>query len=183
MIMELLSKLENVLEPLENPVSHKPHLKLAAVLIPIFQSNNKILFTKRTENLKHHQGQIAFPGGRHDESDISLSETVLRETEEEIGISSEFIELKGRLKPIISTSHHYVYPFVGFIKGNPTIKINPLEVQEYFQADLSHLLEPSTLETGFYKGGVRKYYRVGKYKIWGLTQQILSNFLNLLKEE
>ncbi|MCE7748383.1 MAG: CoA pyrophosphatase, partial [Candidatus Heimdallarchaeota archaeon] len=91
--MELLSGLENKLESVKSPVSHKPHLKLAAVLIPIYSDSNRILLTKRTENLKHHQGQIAFPGGRYEESDETLAETVLRETEEEVGIKSDFIEL------------------------------------------------------------------------------------------
>ena len=91
------------------------------------------------------------------------------------------INLKGRLPPLISTSKNYVYPFVGFIQGNPEIKINPGEVQEYFLADIDHLLNPQTLTNGLIKGEVRKYYRVQQYKIWGLTQLILSDFLAIIK--
>ena len=181
MFMKLLASLEGKLESLDSPVDNRVNLSLAAVLIPIFIDSNKILFTKRTENLKHHQGQIAFPGGRYEDSDVNLVNTVLRETEEEIGIEQNKINLIGRLEPLISTSRHNVYPFIGFIHNNPIIKINPHEVQEYFFADLSHLLKPSTLKINFYKGAVRKYYKVNRYKIWGLTQQILSNFLSLIK--
>ncbi|MHA1202960.1 MAG: NUDIX hydrolase [Candidatus Heimdallarchaeaceae archaeon] len=181
--MELLSYLENKLEPINSPVSNKPHLKLAAVLIPIYIDDKKMLFTKRTETLKQHQGQIAFPGGRYDDADETLAVTALRETEEEVGIKKDFIELKGRLKPFVSNSKHYVFPFVGFVSGTPSIKLNPLEVQECFFADLEHLLDPSTLKTGFFRGIVGKYYQVENYKIWGLTQLILSNFLTLVKEK
>lgn len=178
--MELFDDIEKKLIALDGPVSHKPHLRTAAVLIPIFINKGQILFTKRTENLKHHQGQISFPGGKYDETDENLLNTVLRETEEEIGVTDKYIELKGRMNPMVSTSQHYVYPFIGFIRGSPKIRMNPVEVEEYFFVDINLLLEPETLETGFYKGSVKKYYHVNNYKIWGLTQLILSKFLSLL---
>ncbi len=180
--MELLTDLEKKLNPIDSSFSQKPPLRLAAVLIPIFVHNNSLLLTKRTKFVKHHPGQVAFPGGRYEESDEDLSVTVLRETEEEVGIEANNIQLKGRLKPMISTSRHYVYPFVGFVEGNPNVTLNPAEVQEYFFADLNHLLDPKTLKKGFFKGKVRKYYSVYNYKIWGLTQMILSNFLSILSE-
>ena len=181
--MELLHNLEDKLISVDAPTSEKPHLRLAAVLIPIFVDNDTVLFTKRTESLKQHQGQIAFPGGRFEDSDQDLAETALRETEEEVGISRKHIKLVGRLEPKISTSRHYVYPYVGFVQGKPQITINDLEVQEYFFSKLEHLLNPDIFETGFYKGGVRKYYVVEDYKIWGLTQIILSEFLDLIQKQ
>ena len=180
--MKLHHILKEKLISVNDPISEKPHLRLAAVLIPVFINDNKILFTKRTENLKQHQGQIAFPGGRYDESDENLAETALRETQEEVGIEKQFIQLLGRLKPKISTSNHYVYPYVGSIQGTPPIQINPSEVKEYFFADLDLLLDSKTLETGFYKGETRKYYHIYNYKIWGLTQIILTDFLTLIRD-
>lgn len=179
--MELLENIEEKLDPIDGVLSTKPNLRLAAVLIPVFVEKQELLFTKRTENLRQHQGQISFPGGKFEEKDNTLTETVLRETEEEVGIHRKNINLKGRLPPLISTSKNYVYPFVGFIQGNPEIKINPGEVQEYFLADIDHLLNPQTLTNGLIKGEVRKYYRVQQYKIWGLTQLILSDFLAIIK--
>jgi len=179
--MGLLENIEEKLNPIDGFLSIKPNLRLAAVLIPVFIEKKELLFTKRTENLRQHQGQISFPGGKFEEKDNTLTETILRETEEEVGIHRKNIDLKGRLPPLISTSKNYVYPFVGFILGNPKIKINPEEVQEYFLTKIDHLLDPETLENGLIKGEVRKYYRVEHYKIWGLTQQILSDFLAIIK--
>ena len=179
--MEFLSGLKDVLVPTENPTTSKDNLRLAAVLILIFPDKRSILFTKRTENLKQHQGQIAFPGGRFEESDGDLAYTAIRETTEEVGIDQTFIEVIGRLPPLVTTSRHYVYPYVGVVDKEAQIIINPNEVQEYFFAELKNLLDPVNFEKGFFRGMLLPYYKVKEYKIWGVTQQILTEFLTRIR--
>lgn len=179
--MKSISSLQNVLETLDSPTTSKPNLRLAAVLIPLFPDSQKILFTKRNENLKQHQGQIAFPGGRFEVSDSSLVETALRETKEEVGIDRKYIEVIGRLNPLVTTSQHYVYPYVGLVEDKAEITINPDEVQEYFFADITHLLNQENCEKELFKGILLPYYQVDNYKIWGVTQQILTEFLNRVR--
>ena len=101
--MNLVSKLQTVLDPIDKKFQLKDNLRLAAVLIPIFLKDERLLFTKRTEFVKHHQGQIAFPGGRFEEKDNNLLTTALRETNEEVGIKPEDIEVLGKLDTVESS--------------------------------------------------------------------------------
>ncbi len=179
--MNLVSKLRSVLDPIDKEFQSKDNLQLAAVLIPIFLKDERVLFTKRTELVKHHQGQIAFPGGRFDDKDENLLTTALRETREEVGIKHEVIEIVGKLDPADTISHHHVHPYVGIISDDVTIEINPDEVAEYFFVPLSKLLEKETLKQGEFEGENRFYYSVNEYKIWGITAGILSDLLTRLK--
>jgi len=170
------------LESIDLSVEAPLNFRLAAVLVPIYAKDQKILLTKRTKNLTHHQGQISFPGGRFDDLDGNLVETALRETEEEVGIKRESIHVLGSLNPLLSTSMHYVYPLVAFINEDVELKINPEEVQETFFADIQQLLLPENHLSGKFKNQEYMYYNVGKYKIWGLTHLILTDLLNRLKK-
>ncbi|MHA1202479.1 MAG: CoA pyrophosphatase [Candidatus Heimdallarchaeaceae archaeon] len=178
--MNLVSKLQSVLDPIDKEFQLKDDLRLAAVLIPIFLEDERILFTKRTKFVKHHQGQIAFPGGRFEEKDNNLITTALRETKEEVGIRPEAIEVLGKLDTVDTISHHNVHPFVGIITDDVPIEINPGEVAEYFFVPLSKLLEKETLMQGEFEGESRFFYSVNKYKIWGITAGILSDLINRL---
>lgn len=179
--MNLASKLRSVLDPIDKEFQSKDNLRLAAVLIPIFLKNERVLFTKRTELVKHHQGQIAFPGGRFEDKDQNLLTTALRETQEEVGIKPGAVEILGKLDPAETISHHQVHPYVGIISDDINLEINHDEVAECFFVPLSKLLEKETLKQGEFDGETRFYYSVNDYKIWGITAGILSDLLTRLK--
>ncbi|OLS32735.1 MAG: putative Nudix hydrolase NudL [Candidatus Heimdallarchaeota archaeon AB_125] len=181
--MNLLANLGELLEPIDSSIEAPMNFRLAAVLVPIFYEEEKILFTKRTENLSHHQGQISFPGGRYDESDGNLVETALRETQEEVGIDRKFIHILGSLNPLFATSLHYVYPLVAFVSEDVKLKLNPAEVEETFFAKIDQLMLPENHLSGLFSNQEYMYYSVGKYKIWGLTHLILTDLLKRLKRK
>jgi len=180
--MDIFTNLGKNLESIDLSIEATLNFRLAAVLVPIYVKDQKLLFTKRTENLTHHQGQISFPGGRFDDSDGNLIETALRETEEEVGIKRESIHVLGSLNPLLSTSMHYVYPLVAFIDEDVELVINPEEVQETFFADIQQLLLPENNLSGTFANQEYMYFNVGKYKIWGLTHLILTDLLTRLKK-
>ena len=182
--MELLKKIESVLDPIDSSIENRRMLRLAAVLIPIFKDSLNVLFIKRTMNTSQHQGQVAFPGGRFDEEDGTLLVTALRETKEEVSISADNIEVIGRLTPTITSSRHYVYPFVGLIDESVEIKPNPSEVADFFLAEFSEIMKPDNFQKGFFReSGIRSYYKIGDYKVWGVTAGILSDLLKRIREE
>ncbi len=156
----------------------------AAVLLPLYQSQGKerILFTRRTEHLSHHSGEISFPGGRWQESDRSLLETALRETEEEMGIAPEDVEVLGRLDDCISVHGYHVTPFVGVIPHPYPLRVNRQEIAEVIDVSAARLLDPSVfrVEDWRHKGRTHPvcFYSVEAHEIWGLTAGILRQFLS-----
>lgn len=163
--------------------------KKAAVLIPLLQKDDKwhILFTKRTEHLTHHKGQISFPGGGMETQDNNLCVTALRETEEEIGISEDYIEILGAIDDYDSVvSRFIVRPFVGKIKNGFTITINRDEIDNIFCAPLEELLDPSIHYQKWRNFDNRNYlinyYQWNDRLIWGVTGNILTNFFNILRD-
>ncbi|MFW9852436.1 MAG: NUDIX hydrolase [Candidatus Thorarchaeota archaeon] len=177
--MELL---QDILEPLSSHVDAKPNFKLAAVLVPIFKEDNKILFTLRTQIVSHHKGQVSFPGGSYDAKDGNILETAYRETKEEVGICKDNITMIGRLSPMSTISNYYVIPFVGLIDKGTQVKANNLEVEHYFFATISYLMNPENILIGKFDGMRLPYYSCSNYKIWGVTGMILSDLLNRLRE-
>src|SRR5262249_32123442 len=116
--------------------SAEPHaLKPAAVLVPIVERADgaTLILTRRSDALKNHTGQIAFPGGRCDPGE-SVAETALREAEEEIGLSRAFVDIAGQLSPYETVSAYVVTPVVGFVRPGFTLAINAAEVAEVFEA-------------------------------------------------
>ncbi len=177
-----MEQLREILEPLSSHVNVNPGFKLAAVLVPIFKEEDKILFTMRTQIVSHHKGQISFPGGRFEENDSNILETVYRETKEEVGITKENITMVGRLNPMSTISNYYVIPFVGLVEKDTPIRANNLEVEHYFFAPISDLMDPENILMGDFDGMRLPYYSYSNYKIWGVTGMILSDLLNRLKE-
>ena len=100
----------------------------AAVLIPLFLKDQKIhiLLTKRTESVRTHKGQIAFPGGARDADDPDLQSTALRETEEEIGIPFTSVEILAETNPMVTPTQFHVTPFIGIVPYPFELKINLL---------------------------------------------------------
>ena len=127
-----------------------PKQRRACVLIPLIRSDGgwSILFTKRSENLAAHSGQIAFPGGAV-ESGETLEEAATRETEEEVGIPARHVELIGRLDDVITHSGFLVAPFVGVIHEPFDVVIQEAEVVEVFQVPIDALLNTKNPEVRY----------------------------------
>ena len=168
------------LNPDSRPTSPRT-LSPAAVLLPIVQRDEPtILFTRRTEHLSRHAGQVSFPGGRAQDDDLTLVETALRETYEEIGVTSEFISVAGFLDPYETGTGYAILPVVGLLKKGFSVVPEVNEVAEIFEVPLAFLLDPANREkrTGEWQGQKREFYAFeynGHY-IWGATAAILVNF-------
>jgi len=178
----------------ERLAGHKPRTfrfarvseRKAAVLIPFFFKDGKphLLFTKRTDTVEHHKGQISFPGGVHDVEDTSLQETALRETWEEMGIQSEHIEILGRTDNFLTNTHFLVTPYVGYFSYPYPYNINPDEIAHTIEVPLEVLLKPETFEMRKWeREGVLwniHYYHYLDEIIWGVTGFLLSNLLSIV---
>ena len=159
----------------------------AAVLIPLHWIDNElnVLLTKRSEKLKHHSGQVSFPGGGFDESDITIRQAAIRETEEEIGISHDYINVVGYLDDIETISGFYVTPFVAILEDGFEIDINEHEVSEVFSVPLKFFMEEQNCQkrSAEYKGKNVNYYVYPheKHTIWGVTAEIIVKLVKKLK--
>jgi len=178
---DLRDRLARALDPAP---AHEPAAgdRLASVLVPIVEGS-RLLFTKRTEHLPRHPGEISFPGGiRHDE-DADLAATALRETEEELGVPAAAVELLGAL-PSLHTfvSSILIVPFVGILEPRPELRPNPGEIAEVLEYPISELVEAETTvewrrDRGVYRGYA---YEMGEHTIWGATAMILRALLERL---
>ena len=159
----------------------------AAVLLPIYckQGQYYILFTKRTEQVKEHKGQISFPGGAYQEEDGRLVNTALRECTEEIGLVAEEVEILGELDDTI-TSNYIISPFVAFIPWPYQFKVDASEVEELLEVPISALLNrgslPQETEIIDCKTITSYFYRYQGRVIWGATARILNQFLDVLTQ-
>ncbi len=171
------------------PEAREPEkgMKPASVLIPFYPDpeNLSVIFTKRTNHLPSHSGQISFPGGGRDPEDEDDLATALRETHEEIGVEPDVVETWGGLNPETTVgSGYWVSPFVGIIPFPYEFKLNTYEVARLVIVPLSHLLDPANVTSGMSIWEGREYrafeYTYGRDVIWGATARMLNNFLNLL---
>ena len=145
-------------------------------------------FLKRTMNLNDaHSGQISLPGGRFEESDATLVQCALRETEEEIGIPQNDIDVVGSLSSLyVYASNHLVQPFVGFLSDPPEFRIDQSEVHSVIEAPVSYLADHSVVKLtdlsvrGFKLKDVPYYDLFGEI-LWGATAMMVSEFLNVWK--
>ena len=167
-----------------------PRFRRAAVLIPLFKKNGEyhILFTRRTDMVEHHKGQISFPGGRRDEKDKDLLTTALREAREEMGIEKKDVRILGELDDICTaTTDFCVSPFVALIPYPYPFKVNSQEIEEVLEVPLSVLLDESRFRQELHKGDGKPFlvyfYQHKDHTIWGATATILKQLLDLLPEE
>lgn len=162
----------------------------AAVLLPLYVRDGAVhvLCTQRTEDLPHHKGQVAFPGGGRDPGDADLRATALREAEEEVGIAPRDVEVLGALDDEATVGSRFIVtPFVGVIPFPYPFRPNPAEI-----VALLHVpIEPLLISNGFReetreRNGVPVRVLLldhGPHVIWGLTARILKGFVELLRSE
>ncbi|HPS12206.1 MAG TPA: CoA pyrophosphatase [Prolixibacteraceae bacterium] len=163
-------------------------IKESAVLIPLF-FKNEILFiclTRRNKNLKHHPGQISFPGGQKEKQEQTFEETALREMEEETGIKKEQIELLGELSTIyIPVSNFLIHPFIGYLENEPTFSVDHNEVDEIITIPMKIFLDPENKTTSPINTitGMLNVpcYKINEQIIWGATAMIIAEITTLLE--
>ena len=162
-----------------------PKLKRAAVLIPLIPAEDGwcLLFSRRSENLAAHSGQIAFPGGGVEPNE-PLEAAAVREAQEEVGIGSDHVELLGRLDDLVTHSGFLVAPFVGVIDQRIDYVLQASEVEEVFEVPVEALLRPEQPEVRYVAFRNKRYpayfYRYERHEIWGLTGRILKHFLDFV---
>jgi len=183
-----IDKIKNILAG-HSPRKSEPQkgYKPASVLIPFYPDKNglSMVFMKRPEVPGPHGGQISFPGGRRDPEDESCLAAALRETEEEIGVDRNVIEVWGRINQSHTLgSGYWISPFVGLVPYPYEFKPNNVEVERLIIVPFSHLLDPANFSEGTYDWGgqtwMTQLYTYGDDVIWGLTARLLYNFLTLL---
>jgi len=159
----------------------------AAVLMPLLLQPNglSVLLTQRTTHLRDHGGQISFPGGRMDPEDAGPNETALRESEEEIGLERERVEIIGQLPEYLTVSGYSVTPIIGLVKPQAEYVLDEFEVADIFEVPLSFLMDPANHQVRVWQSeqGSRRFYSMpyeGRF-IWGATAGMLRNLYHLLK--
>jgi 8-oxo-dGTP pyrophosphatase MutT (NUDIX family) len=157
------------------------------VLVPLFQSTDAepphVVLTRRRADLRRHAGEISFPGGRQDPEDADLTETALREAEEEIGLTRDVVTLLGGLPPISTFATNYlIHPFVGLIPAGQRWRVSPREVDAVLELPLRDLQESRT-RTRLQRRGISfetDAYVLDGHLIWGATYRILADLLDRL---
>ncbi|MGB0682053.1 MAG: CoA pyrophosphatase [Magnetovibrionaceae bacterium] len=156
-------------------------LRGAAVLVPIVDRSSglTVLFTRRTDHLHHHAGQISFPGGRVEDADRSAIDTALRETEEECGLDRERIEILGQLDDYVTRTGFRVTPVVGLVATPFDLSPDSFEVAEVFEVPLAFLLDPANHQRAHrLVAGEKRYFHAMPYQdyyIWGATAGMLKS--------
>ena len=167
---------------------HEQAFLPAAVLIPVCETSAgpEVVLTRRSAQLRHHAGQISFPGGRYEDSDADLIATALRETREETGIAEHSVEVLGTL-PLYRTGTGYeVTPVVGLLQSAADWAGDASEVTEIFTVPLHFLMDDAHHFLHRYvltPEQVRHFYSMpyGEYFIWGATAGMLRNLYHFLR--
>lgn len=171
---------------INSPIRRDRQLRPAAVLVPILLGGGdpQVVLTKRASGLKHHPGQIAFPGGKVDPEDRSARHAALREAQEEIGLPPDAVEILGELPDHETVTCFSVTPVIGLIQEPVEFFAEPGETEEIFAVPLSHVMDRQRFSVGsrIWRGMPRYYYTVpyGPYYIWGATARILRGLAERL---
>ena len=168
--------------------SQKRKLTSAAVLLAIIfkKEGPEVLLTRRANTLKHHAGQIAFPGGKVEETDSSEMQTAIRESFEEVGLQRKDVRVLGMLPRHETVTGYLISPFVCLIKNSHELKPEVSEVSEIFNVPMKFLLNKDNMQVKRRKFNniERGYYAIpyGPYYIWGATARIIKSFSDLIGE-
>ncbi len=185
--MDIAARIQQMLQahtPCELSV---PSRKLAGVLAPLYvhEGEYHMVFTKRSDRLLHHRGQISFPGGGHEPADGSLLDTALRESDEEIGLNPTHVTVLGQLDDLLTTGSNYlIRPYVGLIPYPYPFELDRRETDYLIEVPLPFLRQnnPPCQITREHEGRVVEsfFFDYERHVIWGATGKILKRFLDLL---
>ncbi len=162
-------------------------LRPAGVLVPVAlePTGARLYLTKRSSRLKHHPGQVAFPGGKMDEGDANVIDAALREAWEEIALPRANVEVLGTLPAHETVTSFNVTPVIGLLRGPFEPTPEPDEVQEIFSVPLNLVTTPArfSVERRRWRGRWRSFYTVphGPYYIWGATARILRGLADRMQ--
>ena len=185
----------NAIEILKHRLSdHQPKMikeamPEAGILVPLTRElDPHFILTRRAQHMNTHQGQVAFPGGKHDEDDASLIHTALRECHEEIGVAPSKVEVIGPLSQVVSLHGIRVSPYVGLVDPGVNLEPNLDELDSIFKVPVSYFLSEETTRRDkmTYKGmalSVPSYdysYQGENYQIWGLSAIVLVELMNVV---
>lgn len=183
----LSNRLNSTVENLQTEWDARP----AAVLVPLFFRSSEwhLLFTRRTESVNSHRGQVSFPGGLIEPSDASPEAAAVREAAEEIGLAAEQVKLIGRLDPLLTVSQFIITPVVGVVSGPLDLQINHHEVAAVFDVPLAWLMDEANLETRsrtppFSKRPIQVFYFKPYHGevVWGATARMTVQLLEGIRE-
>ncbi len=162
--------------------------RASAVLAPLYEEDGElhVVLTRRTWNLRSHQGEVSFPGGRQDASDADLWATGLREAHEEIALDPTSVERLGELDHLATvTSRSFIVPYVGALPGRPQLTANPAEVSAILHVPVAELLDPANFreERWTFPGGWERpifFFELVGDTVWGATGAMLRQLLGLV---
>jgi 8-oxo-dGTP pyrophosphatase MutT (NUDIX family) len=184
------NKLSTLLDKREPTTRAEWDMRPAAVLIPIYHDQDEwhLIYTRRTDQVENHRGQVSFPGGLVEGHDESAMETALREAEEEIALRKETVQILGSLDTLLTVTQFQIIPFVGQIPWPYEFHPNLDEVARVFSVPLQWLNDPNNLELHHRQpipeGPKVPVYYFKPYQeevIWGATARITLNLLELIK--
>lgn len=160
----------------------------ASVLIPLlFQPDDiSILFMKRPDDASLHGGQVSFPGGKREATDLSAIDTALREANEELGLRRAEVQILGELDALYTVTNFNITPVVGALREMPTITPSATEVADWFWVSLSALLDDNQWrnEQLPWRGQLHDtwFFDGGKHIIWGATAHMLRDLLSVIRQ-
>lgn len=186
---ELLERIESALADYNPRIIDNPSANPAAVLLLLREVDTEthVVFTERAGKVNNHKGQICLPGGGHDENDPTPEATALRETYEEIGVSSEHVRIIGQLDDMVTVSNFRVTPFVGVIQRSAECKytISDDEVARVVEVPLSFLMEEENMELEVREHQGREVlvpaFSYNGHRIWGATARMLHQLIELVR--
>lgn len=169
----------------EIELTEETRLKCAAVLIPLVWYDDEwhLLFTRRTDTVESHKGQVSFPGGGCDEDETTPEQTALREANEEIGINPDEVKVLGRLSNLITITYFRVTPVVGVVRWPAVFRVGEHEVARVFTIPLAWLANPSNRWQFEMPGRSRSLIAYQPYDgelLWGATARMTVDFLTVL---
>ena len=169
----------------EVDLNEEARLKCAAVLVPLVWQDDEwhLLYTRRTDKVESHKGQVSFPGGACDDGETTPEETALREAEEEIGIDPKDVKILGRLANLITITYFRVTPVIGVVKWPTVFCVGEHEVARVFTIPLGWLANASNrwqFERPDLKRSLIAYHPYDGELLWGATARMTVDFLNVL---